>query len=36
VRGTLRLRWYDTDRHAVALAIGRLGGRPVRLSFPAA
>ena len=36
VPGHLRLRWYDTDRHAVATATGRLGGQPVRLSFPAA
>ncbi len=35
VPGRLRLRWYDTERHATATAHGRLGGAPVEFAFPA-
>lgn len=36
VPGTLRLRWNDQSRHAVAVANGVLGGRRLLLGFPAA
>jgi pimeloyl-ACP methyl ester carboxylesterase len=35
VDGRLRLRWDDGERHARAVAAGRLGGRPVEFRFPA-
>ncbi len=33
--GQVRLRWHDTEPHATATAVGRLGGAPVRFAFPA-
>jgi hypothetical protein len=33
--GRLRFRWNDWERHAVCIARGRLGGRGIRLAFPA-
>jgi hypothetical protein len=33
--GRLTLRWNDQDRHAQAVAHGRLAHTPVRMTFPA-